>query len=277
MITFGYTPQFVKKILVPIDFSPSTKETMDFAIMLADKLGSTSLLVLNVIDFMEKMVGLRSVNQVLQDDAIERLGTFLEPYKKKSKVKILSKIVKGEPFSVISRQAKVNHADLVVIGAQGEDNEEKYFLGKIAGSLIKFGSVPVIAVPHLYKIRDTRKILFMYRKLHKNLFDVINPLLDLARACDAAISSVHLTGAQTGPIAYSTDLIFEEIPHTHTELLADTFTEGINKVLGEDDDIGLVCVLRRKRGFLEHIFESSPTPKSIIDSPVPVLFLNDDE
>ena len=69
--------------------------------MLADKLGSTSLLVLNVIDFMEKMVGLRSVNQVLQDDAIERLGTFLEPYKKKSNVKILSKIVKGEPYSVI--------------------------------------------------------------------------------------------------------------------------------------------------------------------------------
>jgi len=265
----------VKKILVAIDFSPSTKQTMDFAMIIAEQLNSR-LLVLNVIDFMEKTVGLKSVNKVLHEDATIRLEKFLTPYKKKTEIKILSKIVKGDAYTVISRQAQINGVDMIILGAQGEDNEDRYFLGKVAGSLIKFTNLPVIAVPKKYQPRDTKSILFMFRRLNKSLFEIINPLLEISKSGKVKVHAVHLTGAQTGHVAYSPELIFQGIDYDYEDLNKDSFTDGINHKLTEIN-VDMICVIKRKRGILEYIFESSPTSKDIIDSPVPVLFLNDDE
>lgn len=266
----------MKKLLVAIDFSPSTKETMDYAVMIAEKLNCT-LLVLNVIDYIEKMVGLRSVNKVLIEDATTRLEKYLAPYKKKSTIKILSKIVKGDAYTVITRQAVINNADLIIVGAQGEDNEERYFLGKVAGSVIKFSNLPVIAVPKKYEASSIDHIMFMFRRLNKSLFEIINPLLSIAKSFKANIDAVHLTGDQTGPVAYSPELIFQDIKYSYEDLHKDTFTEGVEHKLKTNTSLDMICVIKRKRGILEYIFESSPTPKDIIDSSVPVLFLNDDE
>lgn len=265
----------MKKILVAIDFSPSTKQTMDFAMIIAEQL-KCKLLVLNVIDFIEKTVGLKSVNKVLHEDATNRLDKFLTPYKKKATISILSKIVKGDAYTVISRQGQINGVDLIVLGAQGEDNEERYFLGKVAGSIIKFANIPVIAVPKKYQPRDIKSILFMFRRLNKSLFEIINPLLELSKSGNVKVYAVHLTGMETGHVAYSPELIFQGIEYDYEDLDKDSFTDGINhKLTIVNPD--MICVIKRKRGILEYIFESSPTSKDIIDSPVPVLFLNDDE
>ncbi|MEP7266773.1 MAG: universal stress protein [Saprospiraceae bacterium] len=266
----------MKKILLVIDFSPATKQTMEFALKFAEKM-KTNLMVLNVIDFMEKMVGLRSVNKIIQDDATERLDSFLAPYKKSTSVKILSKIAKGDAYTVISRQAEVNNVELIILGAEGEDSEERYFLGRVAGSVIKFTHLPVIAIPNNYIPRDITNIVFMYRNLHKSIFEVINPLLEVSSTYNAKIHSVHLTGKHSGSVAYSPELIFENYDFDHSELTNDSFTEGIKTLIKNAGEPDLICVLKRKRGMLEYIFESSPTSKEIIDSPVPVLFLNDDE
>lgn len=273
---FGLNPHCtLKKILVPVDFSKGTRQTLDFAIQTAEVLGS-KILILNVIDFMEKTVGLRSVNQIIQQDAINRLEKFVAPYKKKSSVQILTKIAKGEPYTVISRQAEISGVDLIIMGAQGDDNEESYFLGKVAGSIIKFKNIPVIVIPKSYQARKVQNIFFMFRKLNKSLFDILPPLFELSDAYQVPVKAVHLTGTGTGTIAYSPELIFENRPFTYEDLKADSFTEGVTMIQARES-LDMLCVIKRKRGFLEYIFESSPTPKSVIDSPVPVLFLNDDE
>ena len=265
----------MKKILVPIDFSPGSKQTMEFAMQTAEAL-NCKLLVLNVIDFMEKMVGLKSVNQVIQQDAIYRLDKFIAPYKKKTSLTILSKIACGEPYTVISRQAEINGVDLIILGAQGEDSMDNYFLGKVAGSIIKFKEIPVIAVPKFYEPRRINNILFLFRRLDKSVFDILSPLLELTDAYQSKIHAVHVTGTLTGPVAYSPDLIFEHRQYDYEELKADTLSEAMADQFSKAS-FDLLCIIKRKRGFLEHIFEASPTPKSVIDSPVPVLFLNDDE
>jgi len=248
---------------------------MEFAIQTAEALGC-KLLVLNVIDFIAKMVGLKSVNQIIQQEAMDRLDKFVAPYKKKSTVTILSKIARGEPYKVISRQAEINGVDLIILGAQGEDNVENYFLGKVAGSIIKFKAIPVIAVPKFYEARRITTILFLFKRLNKSVFDILSPLLELTDAYQSKIHAVHITGNQTGPVAYSPDLIFEHRDFVFEDLKVDTLAEGVSNQLSKTI-FDLICVIKRKRGLLEHIFESSPTPKNIIDSPVPVLFLNDDE
>ncbi len=248
---------------------------MEFAIQTAEAL-NCKLLVLNVIDFMEKMVGLKSVNKVIQEDAIYRLDKFIAPYKKKSPVPILSKIARGEPYTVITRQAEINEVDLIILGAQGEDSTDNYFLGKVAGSIIKFKEIPVIAVPKFYESRRINNILFLFKRLNKSIFDILPPLLELTDAYQSKIHAVHVTGAQTGPVAYSPDLIFEHRQYDYKDLQVDTLFEAITDQFSKAS-YDLLCIIKRKRGLLEQIFEASPTPKSIIDSPVPVLFLNDDE
>jgi hypothetical protein len=177
---------------------------------------------------------------------------------------------------VISRQAQINGVNLIVLGAQGEDNEERYFLGKVAGSVIKFTNIPVIAVPKKYQPKDIKSILFMFRRLNKSLFEIINPLLEISKSGNVKVHAVHLTGEQTGHVAYSPELIFQGLEYDYEDLNKDSFTDGINHKLTEVN-VDMICVIKRKRGILEYIFESSPTSKDIIDSPVPVLFLNDDE
>lgn len=248
---------------------------MEFAIQTAAAL-NCKLLVLNVIDFMEKMVGLRSVNQVIQQDAIYRLDKFVAPYKKKTSVKILTKIARGEPYTVISRQAEINEVDLIILGAQGEDSADNYFLGKVAGSIIKFKEIPVIAVPKFYEPRPIANVLFLFKRLNKSVFDILPPLLQLTDAYHAKIHAVHVTGAQTGEVVYSPELIFEHRNFDFEDLPVDNLAEAIADQFSKGS-FDLLCVIKRKRGLLEYIFESSPTPKTIIDSPVPVLFLNDDE
>jgi nucleotide-binding universal stress UspA family protein len=41
----------------------------------------------------------------------------------------------------------------------------------------------------------------------------------------------------------------------------------------KDNGASLLCMIRRKRGFLENVFHVSATTKTIFDSPLPLLVL----
>jgi nucleotide-binding universal stress UspA family protein len=140
------------KILVPVDFSPCSREAYRNAILLAEKfLGE--LLILHVVDsrIIEPLAetGSKRAEELmreLQKRARARLRDFLSGHP--SAVKARRTIVAGVPFNEIVKTARLERVDLIVMGRYGGTGElEKIFFGSTVEKVVRVAPCAVLSIP----------------------------------------------------------------------------------------------------------------------------------
>jgi nucleotide-binding universal stress UspA family protein len=149
---------FFKRILVPVDFSPSSEEAFRVACQVA-RLCGASMLVLHVIDTRAlaafNRLGLLAVpsdaapqRRRLRHHARLEVRQLLES-KAATDVKITRLIVEGAPFVEIAKVARTGDIDLVVMGCYGgrSGSVDKIFFGSTAEKVVRTAGCPVLTVP----------------------------------------------------------------------------------------------------------------------------------
>lgn len=139
-----------KRILVPVDGSPTSIRGLDEAIGLARQSGGTIRLV-HVLDRIifaggETHTGdvfgmLREVGeQVLQKmkEHAAAAGMEVSTY--------LSEVQPGRVCDVVAEQAKAFNADLIVVGTHGRHGVSRLFVGSDAEQIVRVAPVPVLLV-----------------------------------------------------------------------------------------------------------------------------------
>lgn len=140
------------KILVPVDFSPCSREAYEVAVSLARQAGG-ELLVLHVINSrdLEQLAELGSLDgdklaKALHKRARYQLGDFLSGHP--PDVRMHRMVINGVPFNEIVKVSRREKVDLIVIGRSGGTGElDKIFFGSTAEKVVRVAPCAVLSIP----------------------------------------------------------------------------------------------------------------------------------
>ncbi len=143
-------PFQLKNILVPIDFSETSRKVLKYAVPLAEKLAARIVLV-HVIEpriYPENLV----IPAEIEDMNIRLMQSgrqMLERLRQKvvgpaAKADVL--VTLGKPYQQIVELAKAEQADLIVIATHGYTGLKHAFLGSTAERVVRYAECPVLTV-----------------------------------------------------------------------------------------------------------------------------------
>jgi len=146
-----------QKILVPVDFSPSSRKAYSVALKLALTFGG-ELLVVHVIntrdlEWLAEAVSLKgdALEKALHKRARLKLGSFLSGHP--ADVKCHRIILHGSPFSEIIKTSRKEKIDLIVMGRYGGTGElDKIFFGSTAEKVVRMAPCAVLSIPMIERL-----------------------------------------------------------------------------------------------------------------------------
>ncbi len=148
----------ISKIMVAIDFSVYSRDTLEYAVQTAS-LTDARMVLLNIInqkqiDAMEKAVNAEHPNRF---DLAKFLGEEMDRRKMKLKtlikgipmlddVPVKIRIGHGVPHVEILEAVKRENADFLVFGPKGRTDFKEFLFGSVAEKLFRHSPVPVMSV-----------------------------------------------------------------------------------------------------------------------------------
>jgi universal stress protein A len=143
-----------KKILVPTDFSPSSKLALEYAVALAAAFHSK----VHVFNAWEVPAYLRpdltvwvgDVSTTLSihacSEAQKAMREFLADAKVEENENITTQVVNGAPYATILSQAREGRFDLIAMGTHGRTGVAHLVLGSVAERVVRHAGCPVLTV-----------------------------------------------------------------------------------------------------------------------------------
>jgi len=260
----------MKNILVPIGSNKNAVNTLQYAIDFTEGTNIT-IYVIKVYGVSKVASSMKNIDTVLEEDSNKELKAVLNEVDTKG-VEIISKSIKGDVIDSISRVSKQLHIDLIISSARSITTDEKVYLGKIAGGLIKNTVIPILIVPKGYAFKAVSKVLMAIKSSYisspdvleplKAVFNKFNPKLDLLKVItpNSAVENVELNEELN---ALKTNFITTENA---------TIFQGVLEHIHESNP-DLLCVIRRKRGFFIRLWEKERVYKKDFESRIPLLVL----
>ena len=132
-----------KRILVPTDFSPSSKSALTLAVALAKGHRDTCLTVVHVVE-----ASVPAYDEELGVLEPEALRTEVETLAaaRGHDVEIDAQVIHGDPRMKIVEFAEAHDIDLIVMGTHGRSGLVQLIVGSTAESVMRSASCPVITV-----------------------------------------------------------------------------------------------------------------------------------
>jgi len=133
----------LRKILCPVDFSPSSREAMSVALRLATQHRSEL-----VISFVWHGSGPDAIVHDLVEQARWGLGELAETMRELGTSNVTPRIVDEQPWSKIVELANQDpEIDLIVFGAHDRTGLTRMVLGSIVELVVRHAPCPVLVVP----------------------------------------------------------------------------------------------------------------------------------
>ncbi|HER62399.1 MAG TPA: universal stress protein [Desulfobacteraceae bacterium] len=140
------------KVLVPVDFSKYSLETIHFALKLR-QWAEPEYCLLHVVvhdDFNNFAAEVPPPPLSLQkrlEEASEELGKEVEQLKKENPgLRVEGKVVSGFPFKEICRIAEEEYFQLIVIGTHGRTGLAHLLIGSTAERVVQHAPCPVLSI-----------------------------------------------------------------------------------------------------------------------------------
>jgi sulfate permease, SulP family len=141
------SPPNLVKILVPIDFSEHTADTMRVACSMAQLRGHAELLALHVY-FNEAVVTFEGYDAVLRGQEEEAWRKFIAPIDCQGVTVTPLFEENSHVAAAIGRVAERESADLIVMGTRGRSRSAAILLGSVTEEMVIDARVPLLAVKH---------------------------------------------------------------------------------------------------------------------------------
>lgn len=149
----------IRRVLVPVDYSEGSRRALRYAARLATSLGA-ELDVVHVWDrpsYVSEDVVLhgpgdtrRSLAELIRENAEQQMQEFLASASADAGgrgARPSHRLLSGEPASTLITELEKGAHDLVVIGTHGRSGVARFLLGSVAEKLVRYSTVPVLAVP----------------------------------------------------------------------------------------------------------------------------------
>jgi nucleotide-binding universal stress UspA family protein len=275
-----------RRILVPVDFSDTSRSAFRFAQQLAaDR--NASLTVIHVYHpefdaanpYMAEPLGaMESLKRELLDKFVDNnrvddtgggTATTLEVHRE---VRI------GFAAEEIVRLGREEQFDLIIMGSTGEAGILEKVFGSVSIHVAQRSCCPVIFIPKDVHYRPFDKILYA-TNFQPCDNEVVPYLGELAKVYQAELHIVHIAGKNNGRELHAgqyVSLLPKEVRKLARLETIDTLgsvTEGLNQYV-RAENIDLVVLGTQQRGLVDKILHRSVTKRVLINSKLPMMVLH---
>ncbi len=289
----------LQKIVVPTDFSESSREALCYAGALAERY-KAKVLLLHVLES-DVMEPLRAVEG--GQDLTKRLKADRQSYIESlmkledvAAIEVESRMVEGSPAYEIIEAAKDYGAELIVLGTHGLTGSQRVFFGSVAERIVRTAPVPVLTVrrPEHGFVEcsvGARRLVGLKNILMPTDFSEASAYAAryacaLAKEYEAQLHVLHVAWtAATGPDREFLEKEMKEEAGNSIVRFMETECEGL-KVIREVKagiplqeivtqarrrDADLIVMGTHGRTFLKYALLGSVTSKVVRKAPCPVL------
>lgn len=274
----------MNKILFPTDFSENAHNAFAFFIKMFGH-SDVEYVLLNAFNLPHSGRGMiLSINDILQQESenglkkeraylIEKFGIL------ENKIKIISEMgAVGESVAKVIDREKM---ELVVIGTKGASGLKSVLIGSNAADVISNVESPVLMIPDEHHFKSLKHVVFAADYTPNKTSENLKPLLSLVAKYNSKVSLLHVK-KQKSKISQTDreseqknlSLIFSGTEYSFVEVENDNTSSGIREFLS-DNDVNLLCMIPRKKGFFEKLFNSSISENMAKLANVPLLTLRE--
>ncbi|MEX0289192.1 MAG: universal stress protein [Flavobacteriaceae bacterium] len=278
-----------KNILLPTDFSENSRNAIQYAIKLFEKV-DCRFYVLNA--FQVSTSGLSNTMNMAKDTRLYKIVKEESERNITAIVKVLETNNKNplhsfeglslyEPLlDAIGRTTIDKNIYYIIMGTKGSSAIKEVFMGSSTVKVLKhIDFCPIIAVPENYRFKQFQEIAFATNFEHTYLEAELVPLIEMAKLWNADISVVHVdTGKElsTTQLNHRTLLKkrFGSVPVDFKEIEGSTkISMAIRQYAEENEKIGLISMVNYWHSFFEKLTHEAVVQKVTFSTKVPFLIL----
>jgi nucleotide-binding universal stress UspA family protein len=274
----------MKSLLVPTDFSASSRNAIEYAALLAKKLDASLLLFhaymipTPVSEVSYAMVTVDEMQEANENNIKKEADYLQSTYG--LEVDWLVRIgIASDEVKVLLQERP---ADLVVMGMKGAGGLDK-IIGSTTTNVIRKVKTPVLIIPQDAKYGSPLTHITYASDLSALSSPAIfDPVLAIARGFQATIEVIHVnkTGEVVTPGQLAGRKSLENVLAGHhyefADVRDDSVTHGINEYL-KQHPCNLLVMTAHKHNFFERIFSRNHTTAMAYESHIPLLVLQDKE
>lgn len=260
----------MQHILVPIGFTESAQNTLQYAIDFASEINA-KVFVFRAYSVQSKAGTIINVDSIIERETNLYLRTMVKSVDTKNvDVKLIS--AKGSVVDSVTSIDDELGIDLIIVGAKSNSIKEEIFLGRTAGSLVKQTELPLLTVPDGYTYAPVKNILTAFKSGIVKSKTALKPLTFIV---DIFESKVNLLLVKTPNYTEEDLVINKDLAKLQDTLTvtenATTFQGVLEHIKTHNPD--MLCVFRRKRGFFKKLWEKNIIFKEEFFTSVPLLIL----
>jgi nucleotide-binding universal stress UspA family protein len=275
----------MKRILVPTDFSETSKNAARYATQLAASIPGASIVLYNLTD----RLALGSDSSPLTEDKTDRftildaaLNNLKTELRDLSDASIQTVVEEGSSLTEnLVRYVRHHGIDLIIMGITGATRLEQIFMGSNALNMVNTGACPVIIVPPHAKYTPIRKVLFACDLKDVATSVPVAPIKSVLSSFKPKVFVVNVDAdhyVEVSETYKSERVILENLledynPEFYFMRMYD-FQESISS-FAADREIDLILTVPKKHFFLSGIFKTSHTKKLAYHSHVPILAVHE--
>ncbi len=279
----------IKRILVPVDFSPGAEKAFRYAMDIALKAKGTVILYHvykpDTTDLKDTVQKRKQHTRQTEISLVKRMQR-LKKKVRGARADVPVSTVLGRPPLIdnILAFAHDNRIDLIVMGTQGASGLKKTIIGSVAARIVEKTTIPVLLIPAKFNWMEPKRFVFAasYLKTDKKALSVV---LALAKPYGAGVTIVHLLDVfaneeqeKTDFTTYKSSLQKEynestlEFKLMKTSSVAETM-ENLYKEISYD----MLAMLRRKKTFMDRFIQKSFTKNMAYVTRHPLLVVPEKE
>jgi nucleotide-binding universal stress UspA family protein len=275
----------MKKLLVPTDFSDTSKNAALFAAQMAADIQNAKIILIHVSD---KITGGSDGSPLTEDDDDRRLILTQALSQLKDELLAVAQVPiefvteKGTSLvETLSRYVRHQAIDMVIMGITGATRLEQIFMGSNTLDMAKESTCPVLIIPPDAKYRKIKNVV-----LASDFKDVDTtiPVAPLKATLDLFKPSLHIVNVDSEHYVELTDEYKAERAKLETMLKNYApefyfirqydFFDAISQFV-EDRNIDLIVIVPKDRSFVSGLFKTSHTKKLAYHSHVPIVAIHE--
>lgn len=267
----------MQKLLVPTDFSACARQALSYAVALANLFGG-HIVLYHAFKMRITSRSFTNVDALLKEDAENRMKSIIEEVSPSlaSGVTIQGIARKGEIVTAIAHRAREDNFDLIIMGTEGASGLQDLLFGSTTVGVIDQAECPVLAIPKKAQPPAFYNLVLALDDKGARHPKTLGPLLRIAAAFSAPVRVYHKADPN-----YPVDMeaivrrLLGDLPYElHYETTSQNIYDGI-LAYAKSKNANLLCLIHRKRDFLEKLLHNSITRENLLHSDIPTLILKE--
>lgn len=290
----------VRRILVPIDFSPLSIKAAHYALELARTL-KADIRLLNVWfnnvnegfvfnEMFAFQTNLDTIMNEMADEIHRKMAEVIYELRCRIRdekirgVEVDFDLIRGSAVEAILEIVDDYKPGLVVMGTHGKNREGIGLIGSTTAKVIENCKVPVLAVPQGYNVTDfiAPKNIAYITNFDDTDFRALHRLIAFVRPFNVKIFCVHiqlkdsklLDNVKMKKMRQFFNECFSEFDIECGIIETPDLLSGIESFIDERK-IDVISLITRKRNLLTHLLAPSLTRKLLFQSDIPILIFNE--